>query len=324
MQTSEQAAAPAADSRSIEQRIGDWLGGPSPEPKPKPAPKPAAAPEQSQEAQPEATDQVPDSPDATSDEVPAESTAPTFEEVEYEGKTYQVPPELKEAIIRQSDYTKKSQSLADQRRSFDLQQHQTRIAHMSEQFKVETAQEHQQLQALNWALNEPVDWSSMTTEQKLERSLQIQQWERSKAQLEQSLEGKRREWGEKQNAELAKLRTASMEAIGKRIPGFSKETAKAIREHAISEGYTETELNSILDPRHVTTLWKAQQFDLLKAKATPVTQNAKVVKTSAANPMPQETKDRLNFRKAIARTEGRPTERKAIVEQRVQDIFRKR
>lgn len=323
MQTSEQAAAPAADSRSIEQRIGDWLS--TPNDAPKPAPKQARPePQVPAESPPEVTDQVPEQTDATSDEAPAESTAPSFEEVEWEGKTYQVPPELKEAIIRQSDYTKKSQSLADQRRSFDLQQHQARIAQMSEQFRTETAKEHQQLQALEWALNEPVDWAAMTTEQKLERSLQIQQWERSKQQLEKTLGDKRKEWGEKQNAEIAKLRASSIEAISKRIPGFSDATAKAIREHAISEGYTETELNSILDPRHVTTLWKAQQYDLLKSKATPVTQSAKAVKTSAANPMPSEVKDKLNFRKAIARTEGKPSERKAAVEARVMDIFRKR
>ena len=35
--------------------------------------------------------------------------------VEFEGKEYNIPPELKDAIMRQSDYTTKTQEIAEQR-----------------------------------------------------------------------------------------------------------------------------------------------------------------------------------------------------------------
>ena len=40
-------------------------------------------------------------------------------DVEYEGKTYKLPAELKDALLRQSDYTKKTMSLADRVREVE-------------------------------------------------------------------------------------------------------------------------------------------------------------------------------------------------------------
>lgn len=321
MQTSEQAAAPAADSRSIQQRIGAWLSTPSDAPKPEPK-QVAPAPEQAAEP---ATDQVPDTTEATSDEAPAESTAPPFEEVEFEGKTYQVPPELKEAFIRQSDYTKKSQSLAEQRRSMELLQQEQQLAKLHQEFQTSTQAEQQQLQALEYVLSQPVDWGSMSTDELLKAKVKLDGWREQKAALEKSIGEKRKEWEGKQSEAYTKLVRESLDVVGKRIPGWGPALAKQVTEHALSEGYTDHELRRAnTDPRLAITLWKAQQYDSLKAKATAVPQTAKAVKTTATNPMPAQVKDQLNFRKQVARTEGKPAERRALVEQRIQNIFGKR
>jgi len=52
-----------------------------------------------------------------------------FEEVEYEGKKYALPPELKDAILRQADYTRKTQELAQTRQQAEqtFAQQQARI-----------------------------------------------------------------------------------------------------------------------------------------------------------------------------------------------------
>lgn len=44
------------------------------------------------------------------------------EEVEYEGNKYRLPKELKDAFLRQSDYTRKTQEVAEQRRTFEAEQ----------------------------------------------------------------------------------------------------------------------------------------------------------------------------------------------------------
>ena len=55
--------------------------------------------------------------DEDSEEQPDPS--PEVETVEYEGQEYNIPPELKDAIMRQSDYTTKTQEVAEQRKDLE-------------------------------------------------------------------------------------------------------------------------------------------------------------------------------------------------------------
>jgi hypothetical protein len=322
MNTSEQAGS-MPDSQSIEAQVGAWLSGPER------TMKKAA----SQAPQPQAplppTDQAPETDAATSEsgtsEPEAEPTASPFEEVEYEGETYQVPPKLKEAIIRQSDYTKKTQEVADQRRTMEVLQQESHITRLAEQFKTDTAQEHQQLQALEWALQQQIDWNSLSTEDALRAKLKLDGWRDQKTALEKSIGEKRQDWERKQHETYQKIVNDSLAVVAKKVPGWSPTLAKKVTEHALSEGYTDHELRRAnTDPRLAVTLWKAQQYDEARKSAQPAVAQAKAAKISASNPMPANVKSQLNFRKTVARTEGKPQERKAAVESRVMEIFGKR
>jgi hypothetical protein len=297
---------------SLTDRIGSIFGGEKPAP-----PVPDELPPQ------EANEPTPDA-EAASEEVPEQSATPPAEEtfeLEIEGEKFTLPKKLEKGFLQEKDYTQKSQSLAEQRKNAELVLEQARIARLNEQFATETSQEQEQLRALDWALQQPVDWNSMTTDEAFRRKLQLDQWKDERGRIERTLGEKRQQFGQKVQAEFAKLRQQSIEAISKRIPGWNDTTAKTIREHALQEGYTETELNSIIDPRHVSTLWKAQQYDLLKAKATPAATAARSVKTTPTNPMPQHVKEKLNYRKSIQRTAPNSPERKQAVEARVASIF---
>lgn len=50
------------------------------------------------------------------DAEPEGTPEPEYADVEYDGKIYQVPPELKEAFLRQADYTRKTQEVAEIRK----------------------------------------------------------------------------------------------------------------------------------------------------------------------------------------------------------------
>lgn len=318
-------AAPVADSPSIESRIGAWLSSPEPTLKKAPPPQAPKAPPPS----PEPSDQAPEPDAATSEPEPTdgepEPTAPLLEEVDYEGETYQVPPKLKEAIIRQSDYTKKTQEVADQRRTMEVLQQESQIARLAEQFTKDTAPEHQQLQALEWALQQPVDWNTMSTDDALRTKIRLDGWREQKDALEKSIGTKRHDWERKQDEAYRKTVNDSLGVISKKIPGWSPALAKEVTEHALQEGYTDHELRRAnTDPRLAVTLWKAQQYDKAKQAAKPAVAQAKAAKVSASNPMPANVKSQLNFRKTIARTDGKPQERKAAVEARVHEIFGKR
>ena len=92
---------------------------------------PAAEPEQApyEYEPPEAEDQESGSESAAGqpaqgDEAEAgqgELQAPEVVEVEFNGKTYNVPADLKDNIMMQADYTRKTQELAEQRRQFEAQ-----------------------------------------------------------------------------------------------------------------------------------------------------------------------------------------------------------
>jgi hypothetical protein len=89
--------------------------------------------------------------------------------------------------------------------------------------------------------------------------------------------------------------------ITKAIKNWGPETERAVREHALSEGYTAPELDALADPRLVKTLWKAQQFDKLqKSTLDGRVKSAPTVKPGSSNPMPQNVKDQFALKKTLS------------------------
>lgn len=281
---------------SVEDRIGSILGGDEPQ------------------EEPDEQEAAPGDENQTAEE--------TFE-LELEGEKFVLPKKLEKAVLQERDYTQKSQSLAEQRRALDLVHEQARVAQMAQQFQSEAAQELDQLRMLEAVIKQAqsTDWTQMGTEDLLRKRVELDTWRDQREQLLKTLNGKQQEWSQKQQAEFERIKTQSLDSIKKRIPGWNDTLAKSIREHALSEGYTEAELASIIDPRHAVTLWKAQQFDQLQAKAQKTVQDVKSIKTTPANPMPQQIKEKLNYRKAIAKTPKGTPEHQRLVTDRVAKLF---
>jgi hypothetical protein len=269
---------PTADSVS-EDRIASIFGGGDPEPSEPTEPAEAAS-------APEGTE-----PEAA----PADETF----ELEIDGERFMLPKKLEKGFMQERDSTQKAQTLAEQRRAVELAQRNSHLTELKQKFQTETAQELQQLQALEWALSQPVDWNSMTIEDGWKHRNLIESWKDQKSRLEKSLDGKRQEFDQKQQESFAKLVKESLDVVAKRIPGWGPDVARKVTEHALSEGFTDTELRKAnTDPRLAVTLWKAQQYDALKSAAKPTAITAKGVKTTPTNPMPAKVRDDLNFRKA--------------------------
>jgi hypothetical protein len=299
METNASPEQPSQDSgqTSYADRVASIFGGPD-------------EPEQSQET------------DAATEEGQPEQTAqPETFELEVEGNKYVLPKPLEKAVMQEKDYTQKSQKLADRERQYELQEQQIRLAGLQQQFERSIAPELQQLGMLQQAISQPRDWNSMDTDTMLRTRAQIDGWKQQMDTLTQGLQNKQQQWTQQQQQEMQTLLAKSADAVSKRIPGWNADLQKAVREHALSEGYTAQELSSVVDPRHAVTLWKAMQFDQLQAKAKASPAPAKNVKTSPANPMSSEVKDRLNFRKAIAKAKPGTPERRHLIESRAARIF---
>jgi hypothetical protein len=124
-------------------------------------------------------------------------------------------------------------------------------------------------------------------------------------------------------SKFSELRTRSRELAAKSIPGFTEETEKSIRSHAMTHGLSEQEIdNVLLDPRSAKILWEASQFAKVKAGTqNAVATTTKVVKPGASNErMPQAVVDKLNYRKAISKavTSG---DKARLIEGRLEGLF---
>lgn len=314
-----QAPAPEA---SIGSRIESALFG-TPKPKAKPAQQ---APQQARQPEPEPEPQAPSdeveaAPEAEEAQAPAEEE--TFE-FEIDGEKYALPKKLEKAVMQQRDYTQKTMSLSEKEKNYEFLNEQARVSRLQRQFETEIAQELSQIQAYDAVLKQPVDWASMTSDEAFRKKIQLDQWKDERAELERKIQGKHHEWSQKTEATIRDLQQKAQEILSKRIPNYSEATWKAVTEHAKNDGYTESELKLVLDPRHKVTLWKAQQYDEIKSKATKTVGEVKAVKTTSNNPMPQAVKDKLAFRKQIARAAPNSPEYKAAVEARVGSLFAKR
>lgn len=243
--------------------------------------------------------------DAVEEEAPEDGAE--FAEVEYDGRLYEVPLELKDAIMRNADYTQKTQELSGQRKQIEAmtQQYQQRMA--EQEFLSSVSDERfevQQLQATAKQykdfLRDNIDNLSTTEIEKIR--FQIQDVQDKQAEVTQSLQSKYQEFQQSQEQSHQELLKKGTEVLRSRIPGWNEEAQALVRQHALESGYTEQEIQGVVDPRMVETLWKAAQYDKLQAsKGTAVkkVQGAPKIRPKARNPMPKDVQDDLNFRKKL-------------------------
>lgn len=301
-----------AAEQSLEDRIGSMFdpGGPDDEPE--------QVEEASEEAEPEAVEgDEAEQPESTSEE---------YEEVEYEGQTYQVPKELKEGLLRHADYTQKTQQLAEQRRTVELQQKEIVLAQQEMAFQQSVAEDVDNLKLLDAYIKHvetTSKWSEMTTDQIVRARLELDQLRGQKQELERSLQGKWQEFQSKTDAERQKVRKEMVEHLSKTIPSWSDDTKSAIEKYAQSNGYPEIAVQN-MSAMDYQIAWKAMQFDRLQAeKGSAVAKASKappVVKPGPVKHMPKDVQDRLNFRKAMKKASN-SSDKARLIERRMAEKF---
>ena len=313
-QQAEQAVVPTV---SVEDRIGDkfdkaFFGSDEP-------------PEQPTEGKPEG-DEAQAGPEAeVTEEAQTEEGSDESVEVEFNGVKYQVPPELKDALMATSDYTKKTTETAQVRKAVDLQHKEIALFNEQRKFSESVAGDVDQLKMLDAYidhLNKNTQWSTLETTAAFRAKMEIDRYKEQRGELAKALEGKYAQFQTKLSAEREKLRSEVGEQLSKAIPGFTEETKTALHKYVQDSGYPAAALEgmSLLD---YTMAWKASQFDKLKAEAKTVVKNATtpVIKPSSRQEMPRATQEKLNTRKAIKKSKPGSSEHKAAVGDRIAQIF---
>ncbi len=246
--------------------------------------------------------------DTTEDPEPVESNDDLVE-VEYEGQLIEAPKAIADALMRQADYTQKTQEVATQRKEVETalglveqQKLQYEFAQSVQPKVLEAQQLESQADQYRKYLKTAIDSGELDALQMQRVQMEISELESNRDKIVAEINNQTDEFQQAQEQSRQELLNKGTEVLKQTIPGWGEEAQKQLRDYALGSGFTEQEVNSLIDPRQVTTLWKASQYDVLqsgKSAAVKKVQDAPTIKPKARDPMPQETKDKLNLRKKL-------------------------
>lgn len=263
----------------------------------------------------------------TATEVAAEPVDDGMADLDWEGQTIKIPKGLKDAVMRNDDYTRKTQELAEQRKSLDQVRELASTKQIEAAFGESIASESQEISVIDAYLAQAskMDWSQMSTEQMLRQRVEIDNIKARREDLSKSIDGKRSKFQTDLQARITELRGKSRELASKSIQGFSEDTEKSMREYARSEGLADSEIdNVLLDPRSYKVIYKAMQFDKVRAGTTKVDAAQRVLRPGAAGErMPVKTAEKLNFQKAMKAAGDNSSAKARVIEQRLTGVFAK-
>jgi hypothetical protein len=267
-------------------------------------------------------------------EEPASAEAQAIQEdsdladIEWEGLTFKAPNKVKDALLRQADYTQKTQEVAEQRKQLEHAQSLVKQATLEKSFNESIASEAQEISVIDAYLKQvkATDWSQMSMEQVFRQKMEIDGIKERRDALKESIDSKRSAFQDDLNTKLKELRTRSRELASKKIKDFSETTEKSMIEFGKRHGLSEGEMDNILlDPRSAEIVWKAAQFDTIQANAKPAVEKASKASSTlkpgaASERMPAQTVNKLNYLKAMkgAHTSG---EKANLIEQRLAKAF---
>ena len=170
--------------------------------------------------------------------LPDQTDPPDEVEVEYEGQTYTVPAALKDALLRQCDYTRKTQEVAEGRKALEAE----RQAH---QHGAMLTRGHIQDAARVVALNDQlahydrIDWGSLQAQDPERAKLLWQQ----RAQIRQLRDHAARAWSQKEQENTfhtqraTAKRVAEVQAeLSRLVPDWSPEIDAKLAKYGTAEG----------------------------------------------------------------------------------------
>ena len=159
---------------------------------------------------------------------PEEETEPEddTEEVEYEGKQYRIPKEIKDALLRQSDYTRKTQELAEHRNQVSATLERiTAVSQEETQAMAQVAMVAAQIKQY-----EDIDWDAW--DQTDPNAANKARWEITQLQQQQAAAVSQYHKAGEAKHSIAQQETAKRLEEADRfafthIPGWNRETASA-------------------------------------------------------------------------------------------------
>jgi hypothetical protein len=216
-----------------------------------------------------------DEPEVLEPEEPA--IEDDHEEVERDGQKYRIPKALKGELLMQADYTKKTQSLAEERKVFEQERQYAR------QVNEEMLNARAQVMFLDQQLQQysQVDWQTLSAQD----PLKAQQLWIDYSQMKDKRQGAAATYSQaeqqlqlKAQQEFAKRAEETRSAIQRDVKDWGPELEKNLVSFAKTLGYPDQQIQMALatDAASVKLLHMAYQFNQTLKNATKPPQVAKI------------------------------------------------
>ena len=242
----------------------------------------------------------PEEAQAQAEEVEYEADAPEYEEGEDAEEEVQETPryrvkagdeelevdldELIKGYSRTADYTRKTQTLAEQRKAIEAE------AQKVQEAKVLRDQYAQRLQLIEQMLtqqpeedisalkdSDPIGYAVKMAE-RVEREKQLSAVRQEREAVLAKQQAEHQQFLQHHLRQEAERLTAAIPEYADEVKG--ELVKREIREYAKSIGFSDQELSQVYDHRAVVSLWKAAQYDkLMKSKPGAVKKVAEAPKT---------------------------------------------
>ena len=250
----------------------------------------------------------------------AASSADTFT-VKVAGEEIEVAlDELKNGYSRTSDYTKKSQSLAEERKAFEQER---------DAVNIERQQYSQLLGQLQMQLTtggeEPPDFDRLYEEDPIEASRQQHNWQKKQQKLQAiQLEQQRVSEAqalENQNA-VRELIQSEVVRLPELIPEWKDEAVAAkerddLKTYLVDQGVNEEELNALVRAHHIAVLRKAMLYDKgqRRVKKSQKAQKGKPVRPGSKGGTPTNANRKLKAARQRLAKNGTRSDAANLIEQ---------
>jgi hypothetical protein len=198
---------------------------------------------------------------------------PELVDVEYEGKVHKLPPELKDALLRTADYTRKTQEVAEQRKAIEAQKAEVDKAYQTSQEVIEARaiihnvdSQLKQYENVNWQQLENEDPMAAMSHWR-----QFQQLKEQRGQVAQYLDKTQADMSEQLAQETDKRLRETRAFAEKEIPGWTPDVDVKIVSFAEKDlGFTREQLRTSLSPAVYKTLHLAMiGAEAIKRTTTP-------------------------------------------------------
>lgn len=239
-------------------------------------------------------------------------------DVEYEGKAYKLPPELKDALLRTADYTRKTQEVAEQRKTVEAKMAEAQAAYQTSQEVIEARaivhnidSQLKQYENVNWQALENEDPMAAMSHWR-----QFQQLQQQRGQVAQYLDKTQADLSEKAKQATADRLRETRAFAEKELKGWSPDLDNKITEFATKDlGFSVDSLREQYTPQVYRTLYLAHIGHLALQKQTaapkaaaPAAQPLTRV-TTRANPPPSGLDDRLSADEWLKRRQAQLSKR---------------